>query len=190
MVQILPFLSGTGIHGVLLLPLRLPIKLLVSMKVDDDHCLQLADIRGRNYFFVTGAIFSLSWLHGQIRILLEHGLGQRAELALMPNGFIRVSISTSSTWTVGQHFFVRFLSPGAQAWTTHPFTACSLPKMSCLTDSQESELVFYIRPQGGFTFRLAHIAEAHPNKKMRVLLDGPYGASICARSRAANACSS
>jgi hypothetical protein len=33
----------------------------------------------------------------------------------------------------------------------------------------------YIRPQGGFTARLARHAETHPNGMIRVLLDGPYG---------------
>jgi hypothetical protein len=36
-------------------------------------------------------------------------------------------------------------------------------------------LVLYIRPQGGFTARLAKHAESHPNSTIRVLLDGPYG---------------
>lgn len=39
----------------------------------------------------------------------------------------------------------------------------------------ESELVFYIRPQGGFTARLAKYAEAHPATEVAVQLDGPYG---------------
>ncbi len=57
------------------------------------------------------------------------------------------------------------------AWTIHPFTTCSLP----LSNEDESELVFFIRPRGGFTARLAHYAETHLNSKIIVLLDGPYG---------------
>jgi ferredoxin-NADP reductase len=78
-------------------------------------------------------------------------------------------------WNVGQHFFVRFLSLGIHAISIHPFTACSLPGARSHTDDSTSELVLYIRPQAGFTARLARYAEMHPNGSMRVLLDGPYG---------------
>jgi hypothetical protein len=76
---------------------------------------------------------------------------------------------------VGQHFFVRFLSLGIHALSIHPFTACSLSGASSHTDDSTSELVLYIRPQAGFTARLARYAETHPDGSMRVLLDGPYG---------------
>lgn len=42
-------------------------------------------------------------------------------------------------------------------------------------ESTQSELVFYIRPRGGFTARLAHFAESNSGASVRVLLDGPYG---------------
>lgn len=129
----------------------------------------------RHYFIATGVIFSLSWLHRQLRIYFEHGIGHKANISLAPNGFICVRVPTEAVWHVGQHFFVRFLSFGLHAWTIHPFTACSLPERADLQDSVNSELVFYIRPQGGFTRRLARHAESHPNSSVRVLLDGPYG---------------
>lgn len=64
---------------------------------------------------------------------------------------------------------------GPHALTLHPFTACSLPSRGARSGFDESELVFFIRPRGGFTARLAHYTELHTNAKMRVLLDGPYG---------------
>jgi hypothetical protein len=120
-------------------------------------------------------LFALSWLHRQIRICFEHGVGHRAKVSLVANGFICVRIPTTSDWGVGQHFFVRFLSLGVHALSIHPFTACSLPAENSSFDKTTSELVLYIRPQGGFTARLAKHAETHPNSTIRVLLDGPYG---------------
>lgn len=87
------------------------------------------------------------------------------------NGLICVHTPSKARWSVGQHFFVRFMTPGLDAATTHPFTACSLPTY----DSETSELVFYIRSRGGFTARLARHATAEPEKKVRILIDGPYG---------------
>lgn len=133
------------------------------------------DLHTRDYFIATGVLFSLSWLHRQIRIYFEHGINHRANISLAANGFIWVRIPTTAVWGVGQHFFVRFLSLGIHAVSIHPFTACSLPGSSFHTDDSTSELVLYIRPQAGFTARLAHYAETHPNGSIRVLLDGPYG---------------
>ncbi|KAF2166913.1 hypothetical protein M409DRAFT_54681 [Zasmidium cellare ATCC 36951] len=128
-----------------------------------------------DYFIATGVIYTLSWLHSFIRVFFQHGIGKAATIHLMSNGFIRVSVPTQSTWRAGQHFFVRFMGLGIHAWTTHPFTACSLPTKAHFYEAKESELIFYIRPQGGFTARLAKYAEKHPGCTMRVLLDGPYG---------------
>jgi hypothetical protein len=110
-----------------------------------------------------------------VRIYFEHGIGHRANVSLVANGFICVRIPTTASWEVGQHFFVRFLSLGIHAVSIHPFTACSLPAENSSYDTTTSELVLYIRPQGGFTARLAKHAEIHPNSIIRVLLDGPYG---------------
>lgn len=110
-----------------------------------------------------------------MRIYFEHGIGHRANISLVANGFICVRIPTTSTWGVGQHFFVRFLSLGVHAFSIHPFTACSLPAENSSYDTVTSELVLYIRPQKGFTARLAKHAETRPNSTIRVLLDGPYG---------------
>ncbi|SMY29962.1 unnamed protein product [Zymoseptoria tritici ST99CH_1A5] len=135
-----------------------------------DHTLSSWD-----YFIATGVLFSLSWLHRQIRLYFEHGLNHKANISLLPNGFVCVRVPTASTWGIGQHFFVRFMGLGVHASTNHPFTACSLPAPAAGRSEAQSELVFYIRPRGGTTARLAHYAEQHPNIPMRVMLDGPYG---------------
>ncbi|EME77873.1 uncharacterized protein MYCFIDRAFT_50576 [Pseudocercospora fijiensis CIRAD86] len=135
-----------------------------------DHTLSSWD-----YFIATGVLFSLSWLHRQIRIYFQHGISHRASVSIASNGFICARIPTQASWTVGQHFFIRFMSLGLHACTIHPFTACSLPTRTSYLAKTDSELVLYIRPRGGFTSRLARHAEAHPNSPIRVLLDGPYG---------------
>ncbi|RSM00633.1 hypothetical protein CEP52_009002 [Fusarium oligoseptatum] len=137
------------------------------------HC--DATLTAWDYFSATGVLFSLSWLYRQTRIYFEHGISHHAELTLASNGFIRVSIPTKATWTVAQHYFVRFMGLGPHALTLHPFTACSLPFREARNGLDESELVFFIRPRGGLTARLAHYTELKTNTKMRVLLDGPYG---------------
>ena len=76
-------------------------------------------------------------------------------------------------WTPGQHVFIRFLTLGLHSFTAHPFSICSLPASP--RENRPSELVFYIRPRGGFTSRLANIAGKQPNISLPVLLDGPYG---------------
>lgn len=70
---------------------------------------------------------------------------------------------------------MRFFTLGLHAWSIHPFTACSLPQPVADMKCTQSELVLYIRPQGGFTARLARFAQSKPEASVRVLLDGPYG---------------
>lgn len=126
-----------------------------------------------DYFIATGVIFSLTFLHSQLRIFFQHGI-QKSTISLVSNGFIKVSVPTKTTWRAGQHYFIRFIGLGAHGLTSHPFTVCSLPSKAHYYEARDNELVFYIRPQGGLTARLAKYAEAHPNASMRVLLDGPY----------------
>ncbi|USW58882.1 Putative ferric reductase, NAD binding domain, ferric reductase transmembrane component-like protein [Septoria linicola] len=127
-----------------------------------------------DYFIVTAVIFTLTWLHSQLRIYFQHGI-QKATIVLESNGFVKVTIPTQTTWRAGQHYFIRFLGMGSSALTTHPFSASSLPAKAHYYEAAQSELVFYIRPQGGFTARLAKYAEKHSGSKMSVTLDGPYG---------------
>ena len=129
----------------------------------------------RDYFIATGVLFSLSWLHRQVRICFEHGIDHQARVSLAANGFVCVRIPTNATWGVGQHFFVRFMSLGIHMGSIHPFTACSLPASGSSFDDVTSELVLYIRPRGGLTGRLVRLAKSQPNSTVRVLLDGPYG---------------
>jgi NAD(P)H-flavin reductase len=129
----------------------------------------------RDYFVATGVLFTISWLYRHVRIYFEHGIRHRAELSRASNGFIRVDIPTTATWTPGQHYFIRFMILGLHAWTIHPFTVCSLPVQGTNDDKDQNKLVFFIRPQGGFTARLAKFVESSPNATARVLLDGPYG---------------
>ncbi|KAM3074948.1 hypothetical protein ACMFMG_008354 [Clarireedia jacksonii] len=140
------------------------------------HC--DATLTAWDYFVATGVMFALSWLYRQTRIYFEYGLNHRAQLSRTSNGFVKVSIPTKATWTVGQHYFIRFMALGIHAWTIHPFTVCSLPSQGMSGPKDGNEMLFFIRPQGGFTSRLADFAESNPNAKIRVLLDGPYGGVV------------
>jgi NAD(P)H-flavin reductase len=127
------------------------------------------------FFVATLVLFAASWLHRNVRLYLEHGVGHKATVSVAANGFVRVVVPTQIRWSVGQHFFVRFTGLGGLHFLgTHPFSACSLPVRAAPDESPESELVFLIRPQGGLTARLAKHAEKYPEGQLRVLLDGPY----------------
>ncbi|XRM36503.1 hypothetical protein ABZX51_000002 [Aspergillus tubingensis] len=58
------------------------------------------------------------------------------------------------------------------ALSAHLFTICSLPSVK---PDEPSQLIFYIRHQGGFTARLYEYALADPGATVSVLVDGPYG---------------
>jgi NAD(P)H-flavin reductase len=89
------------------------------------------------------------------------------------SGFIRVVIPAKFNWRPGQHCFLRFTSLGLQhAVSSHPFTICSLPSMQ---PGGQNELVFYVRPHGGFTAKLRTQALERPGFSTSVLVDGPYG---------------
>lgn len=89
------------------------------------------------------------------------------------SGFIRVAIPAKFTWRPGQHCFLRFTSLGLRhSISSHPFTICSLPSIH---PNEPNELVFYIRPQGGFTAKLRAYVEENPNCSISVLVEGPYG---------------
>lgn len=137
------------------------------------HC--DATLTAWDYFVATGVLFSLSWLYRHVRIYFEHGISHRAELSRASNGFIRVAIPTKTKWTVAQHYFIRIMGLGVHDATVHPFTACSVPSTDAKYPSDESELVFFIKPRGGFTARLASFIESNSTFRPRVLIDGPYG---------------
>ena len=111
------------------------------------------------------------------RIYLELGFAHQATLTMQSNDLIRVSVPVHTTWTVGQHFFVQFLSFGPHAWTTHPFTSCSLPPRQGVHETREAEVVFYIRQREGVTGRLGRHLSSRPHSTTKVTLDGnPFGA--------------
>jgi len=123
-----------------------------------------------DYFIATGVIYTLCWLHSHMRIFFQNGI-RTAAVGMVSNDFVKISIPMNGSWKAGQHYFIRVFGLGVHGMTTHPFTACSLPGA---TRSLTNELVFYIRPQGGFTARLARHAQQHPKTSLKVLLDGPY----------------
>jgi len=76
-------------------------------------------------------------------------------------------------WRPGQHVFIRFLSVGVHSLTAHPFSICSLPPSK--NKDERCEVVLLIKPQKGFTSRLAKMAKLKPGTAVPVGLDGPYG---------------
>lgn len=75
-------------------------------------------------------------------------------------------------WKPGQHCFLRFTGFGLQAFSSHPFTICSLPSIQA---NEKSELVFYIRNSLGLTKKILEHAQKNPGDAVSVLIDGPYG---------------
>lgn len=75
-------------------------------------------------------------------------------------------------WRPGQHCFLRFTSFGLQAFSSHPFTICSLPDAH---GNDKSDLVFYIRQSHGLTKRLYDYAQKNPKAVVPIMVDGPYG---------------
>ena len=107
-------------------------------------------------------------------------------------GIIRLQVypsTMSSRQTPGVHYFLYF--PSWQVWESHPF---SLAGRSGTADaSRDSEknrtatvvqadvdarphFTFMIRPQTGMTRRLRDSLRSAGQRRVRVLLDGPYGA--------------
>ena len=126
----------------------------------------------RDYFWATLALYALSWLIRVIRTHLYSGLGLEATIQTLPDRLVKVSIQTPKKlkWTPGQHVFVRFVSQGVHAFSSHPFTIASLPK-----DNTESEMTLIFRVHGGITRSLAERVQEKTGVKARVLVDGPYG---------------
>ncbi|KAF2677998.1 hypothetical protein K458DRAFT_423414 [Lentithecium fluviatile CBS 122367] len=126
-----------------------------------------------DYFVATAAVYVPCYLYPWLRTCFQYGTSQRAHIFVEDNGFTRINIPADFHWRPGQHCFLRFTSFGLlNTLSTHPFTICSSPSMN--PDGQ-SELVFYIRHQRGFTARLYGHALEHPGVSVPVLVDGPYG---------------
>ncbi|KAK3935272.1 ferric reductase [Diplogelasinospora grovesii] len=133
-----------------------------------------------DYFIATGVIYALSLLYAHIRTFLLRGV-QHAELIPETDHTLRINIGTASTWRPGQHVFLRFLTLGVHSMTAHPFTICSAPSVRSTESKRDngndgaSTMVFYIKPRGGITGRLANLARLQPGVKLAALLEGPYG---------------
>ncbi|KAJ4338618.1 FAD-binding domain [Ascochyta clinopodiicola] len=127
----------------------------------------------RHYFIATAAIYVPCCVYPWLRTAFEYGFTQKAHIHIEDNGFIRLTIPASNMrWRPGQHCFLRFTSFGLQAFSSHPFTICSLP---AIRPNEPSELVFYIRQSHGLTKKLFAHAQKQPGAAVPVLVDGPYG---------------
>ncbi|KAJ5810373.1 Riboflavin synthase-like beta-barrel [Penicillium pulvis] len=126
-----------------------------------------------DYFIAAGAIYLLCLFTSHARTYLINGL-HTATLEMLPSGLVRVSVPTVMNWTPGQHVFVRFLTSDFHLFTAHPFTISSVCREPDKT-GQASEIIFYIKPRGGVTGRLAAIAAKSPGCSKKILIEGPYG---------------
>ncbi|KFY45271.1 hypothetical protein V494_01026 [Pseudogymnoascus sp. VKM F-4513 (FW-928)] len=126
-----------------------------------------------HYFIATAAVYVPCLVYPWIRTCFEYGFTQKAYIHVEDNGFTRITIPSSNMrWKPGQHCFLRFTSFGFQAFSSHPFTICSLPSRQ---PNEKSELVFYIRHQRGLTEKLYRHALKQPGASVPVHVDGPYG---------------
>lgn len=126
-----------------------------------------------HYFIATAAIYVPCFTYSWLRTAFEYGFAQKAHIDIEDNGFVRLNIpSVNMHWKPGQHCFLRFTSFGRHAFSSHPFTICSLPSFQT---NERSELVFYIRHSHGLTRKLYEHAQKQPNAPVSVLIDGPYG---------------
>ncbi|THV08009.1 hypothetical protein K435DRAFT_642878 [Dendrothele bispora CBS 962.96] len=127
-----------------------------------------------DYFWATLAIYSTAFLARTTRTLYNSSLGLSASVSTLPGGMLKLDVQTPSRvrWRPGQHVFVRFVSLGIHAFSSHPFTIASIPNVESSGDS-ELELAFAVR--GGITKRLAGLVRDKPSKALRVWVDGPYG---------------
>lgn len=126
-----------------------------------------------HYFVATAAVYVPCFVYPWLRSAFEYKWTQKARISVEDNGFTRITIPANFHWTQGQHCFLRFTSFGIlPALSSHPFTICSSPPRS---RDEASELVFYIRHQGGFTAKLYQQALLESDATVPVIVDGPYG---------------
>ncbi|CAA9960120.1 putative ferric reductase [Pyrenophora teres f. maculata] len=137
-----------------------------------------------HYFVATAAVYVPCFVYPWLRSAFEYKWTQKAHIAVEENGFTRVTIPAHFHWIQGQHCFLRFTGFGIlPALSAHPFTICSSPQRS---SDEASELVFYIRPQGGFTAKLYQHALLKSDVPIPVVVDGPYGGVNPSRLRDAD----
>lgn len=129
----------------------------------------------RHYFIAAGVLYTLSFLYSQIRTYSEFGFGLRATFDMVSDHTMRITVPARTTWQPSQHMFLRFVALQAHAFTSHPFTVCSVPAAASPLTDEKSHLVFYVQARGGVTGRLAKLAANRGGYTVPVLLDGPYG---------------
>ncbi|KAJ5225430.1 hypothetical protein N7468_006655 [Penicillium chermesinum] len=126
-----------------------------------------------DYFIASGVIYMLSLMAANFRTFLLNGL-HTATLEVLPSGLVRVAVPTFINWTPGQHVYVRFLTSDLHLLTAHPFTISSVYHDPATT-GKVSELIFYIKPRGGVTGRIAALAKKKPGCSKKIFIEGPYG---------------
>ncbi|KAL4965311.1 ferric reductase family protein [Aspergillus stella-maris] len=130
-----------------------------------------------DYFIAAGTLYVASLATSLIRTHLINGR-HSATLSLLPSGLLQIRVPTITPWTPGQHVFIRFIDPrtgiALHSLTSHPFTICSVAH-DIRGTGKANEMVFYVKPKGGITGRLAKLAQRNPGKRHSVLLEGPYG---------------
>jgi ferredoxin-NADP reductase len=130
------------------------------------HCHGCAKLTtSRDYFIAALSLYGATLIYSFLRNAIQ-SLDAHATFHTLPDSTIRISIPSTMKWAPGQHVFLRFWAMGLNAYTTHPFTICSLP------DSKE--MVFYVRPQAGITARLKTLIGTRRGF-MPMSIDGPYG---------------
>ncbi|KAI5475398.1 hypothetical protein MNV49_001466 [Pseudohyphozyma bogoriensis] len=116
------------------------------------------------YFVGFGVTYVVSWLF-RWAIAFKNGFGHRADIEVLDDRMLRLTIPTKLKWKPGQHYFVRFLTKDIHAFTSHPFTVATVPSKAGV-----SSMEIYMRMHGGMTAKLGR-----RDGSVGVLLDGPYG---------------
>ncbi|KAL1901816.1 hypothetical protein Sste5346_001519 [Sporothrix stenoceras] len=138
-----------------------------------------------DYFIAAGALYVSSLLFAVGRTYFAHGL-RTAHLELVSEHTLRIAVPSTQgekagralTWRPGQHLYLRFLTGGVHALTTHPFTICSVSSFGPSPDGSPAaagDALFYVRPRGGLTGRLAALARKQPDTAVPLFIEGPYG---------------
>ncbi|KIM21864.1 hypothetical protein M408DRAFT_18293 [Serendipita vermifera MAFF 305830] len=162
----LPFVRKRLYEGFYLLHIAASIMFIGFLYA---HGLDLLDTNA--YMQATIGLFGFGIVVRIIMMFISNVLFRHRAQVSLQSGSIRMTIPTNMKWSPGMHIFIRFLH--VRPFESHPFTIASIPAS---TDSEQNEMVFVIRPEGGFTRVLAEVAATvSPERKFPVILDGPYG---------------